>query len=243
VVAVKAERWVLAVAMLLPSAAAVTYFVALGDSAAHDRQRNPLMQAAYAASKLVQFALPVLWLSFADRAALRPRWPSVRGLPTGIVFGLGVAALIFSIYYGWLGKSMVFAGLSDRVQDKMTESGVGTPMRYIVFAASLSAVHSLLEEYYWRWFVYGRLRRHLPPWAAVAGSATAFMAHHVVILSVFFPGWFWQAVVPFSCAIAVGGIVWAWLYERSGSLVGPWVSHLIVDAALMWVGYDLAFRD
>ena len=241
-VAVKGERWVLAVAMVLPSAAAVIYFVVLGAPAADGRQVNPLMQAAYAASKVVQFALPAVWLFFADPTALRPRRPSLRGLPTGIAFGLGVAALIVGMYEGWLGRSAVFAGLADRVRDKMTESGVGTPVRYVVFAGLLSAVHSLLEEYYWRWFVYGRLRLHLPPAPAVSIAGAAFMAHHIVILSVFFPGWFWQAVVPLSLGIAVGGIVWAWLYERSGSLVGPWASHLIVDAALMWVGYDLVFR-
>jgi membrane protease YdiL (CAAX protease family) len=67
------------------------------------------------------------------------------------------------------------------------------------------------------------------------------MGHHVVILGGFFPGHFWEIVLPFSLAIAVGGVVWAWMYERSGSLLGPWLSHLIVDVALMAVGYRLAF--
>jgi hypothetical protein len=29
------------------------------------------------------------------------------------------------------------------------------------------------------------------------------------------------------------------LYRRSGSLYGPWLSHLLVDAAIFWIGYDL----
>jgi membrane protease YdiL (CAAX protease family) len=68
------------------------------------------------------------------------------------------------------------------------------------------------------------------------------MSHHVIVLSVYFPGRFWSAVVPFSLAIALGGAAWAWIYHKSGSLIGPWISHLIVDVAVMAIGYDLAFR-
>ena len=32
------------------------------------------------------------------------------------------------------------------------------PLRvYLLLAVFYSAIHSLLEEYYWRWFVFGRL--------------------------------------------------------------------------------------
>jgi len=37
----------------------------------------------------------------------------------------------------------------------------------------------------------------------------------------------------------VGGTVWAWAYHRSGSLVGPWLSHAAIDAAIFLVGYDM----
>ena len=43
----------------------------------------------------------------------------------------------------------------------------------------------------------------------------------------------------FSLAIAIGGAFWAWLYHRSGSLVGPWLSHLLIDGAIFWIGYEI----
>jgi membrane protease YdiL (CAAX protease family) len=67
------------------------------------------------------------------------------------------------------------------------------------------------------------------------------MAHHVIVLSQFFPGQFLNAVVPFSLCIGGGGLVWSWLYHRTGSIFSPWLSHLFVDAAVMAVGYDLIF--
>jgi membrane protease YdiL (CAAX protease family) len=39
----------------------------------------------------------------------------------------------------------------------------------------------------------------------------------------------------------VGGMVWAWLYWRTGSIYAPWLSHLLIDAAIFTAGYDLLF--
>ena len=70
-------------------------------------------------------------------------------------------------------------------------------------------------------------------------SSLAFTAHHVVILHVYLPGHFFTAVVPFSLGVAVGGAVWAWLYEKSDNLYAPWLSHGLVDVAIFVIGYDL----
>jgi hypothetical protein len=233
---------VLAFALVYPTAIAYVYFVALSPAVVSDPQANPLMQAVYALGKVLQFGLPVWWIAITDRTALRPKWPGPRGVPAGVAFGLSVAVLAFVLYYGWLAGGTLLGDTPARLQSKLTEFGLETPAGYVGLAAFIAVVHSLLEEYYWRWFVYGRLRRHLPQTAALCISGLAFMGHHVLVLAVYFPGRFWIAVVPFSLGVALGGVVWAWLYERSGSLLGPWLSHLIVDAALMAIGYDLLFR-
>ena len=96
-----------------------------------------------------------------------------------------------------------------------------------------------MEEYYWRWFVFGRLRRHLSFGPAAAVSSLAFMSHHVIVLYVYLPGYFWTAVVPLSLCVAVGGVVWAWLFEQTRSIYAAWLSHLLVDAGIFAIGYDL----
>jgi membrane protease YdiL (CAAX protease family) len=238
---VKAERWVLAFAMVLPTAAAAFYFVGLSAESNGERATNPLLQFAYTGSKSLQFAIPIIWLAFADRAALRPPRLPLRGVNVGVLFGLAAAALILALYRFKFAGSPRFEGVGDRIRAKVSEFGAGTPFRFLALAAFLCVIHSLLEEYYWRWFVFGRLRRHIPWGLALVLAGLAFMAHHVVVIWVYFPDQFWSAVLPFSLGVAAGGMVWAWIYERSGSLLGPWLSHLIVDAALMTVGYELMF--
>ena len=86
--------------------------------------------------------------------------------------------------------------------------------------------------------MFRQLRRLTPATVAILVSALGFMCHHVIVLNVFFkeaPALVWLL----SAAVALGGVFWAWLYERTGSLLGPWLSHLLVDAGIFWIGYDL----
>ena len=65
------------------------------------------------------------------------------------------------------------------------------------------------------------------------------MAHHVILLAAYFQ-WTSPSTYWFSLAVATGGVVWAWIYERSQTLWGPWLSHALVDAGIFLIGFDLA---
>jgi membrane protease YdiL (CAAX protease family) len=49
----------------------------------------------------------------------------------------------------------------------------------------------------------------------------------------------WLLSLLLAACVALGGAVWAWMYERRGSLYGPWIGHFLVDAVIMYIGYDL----
>lgn len=229
---------VLIFASLFPLAMAWLYFVALAEGQA---QANLALLAAFSAGKLVQALLPAAYVWWYERERLSPSLPTRHGLVLGGGFGLLVAAAMFGLYLAWLKHSPLVADTPERVLSKLRESGMATPAAFVGMAVFYCLLHSLFEEYYWRWFVYGTMRRHVPVAAANLLSSIGFMLHHVVILGVFFPGRFWLLAVPFSLGVAVGGAVWAWIYERSGSLYAAWLSHALIDAALMAIGYDMVF--
>jgi membrane protease YdiL (CAAX protease family) len=229
-----ADALLVALAMTLPTVMAWLYLLALGGTG----RLNTLQQAGYAAGKILQFSIPILFLLFVAR-----RWPRVMGVSTdGLLLGLGfgvlVAGAIVAAYYA-LRSSSLLAGAGGRVRAKMEEFGVASPAGFLTLALFLCAAHSFLEEYYWRWYVFGRLRTMLPLATAVLVSSVGFMAHHVLILYAYLPDKLLTGVLPASLGVAVGGAVWAWLYDRTGSLVAPWLSHAIVDAALFVVGWDM----
>jgi membrane protease YdiL (CAAX protease family) len=223
-------------AMTFPTLAAWSYFLGLAQTGG---QANVQQQAAYVAGKIIQFSFPLLFLALIERRRPVLTRPHFDGLIPGLVFALVVAALIFGIYFGVLRGSSLLAQTPARIRHKLQEVDMATPARYVLLAAFLVAAHSLLEEYYWRWFVFGRLRQLTSRMPAIVLSSLAFMAHHVILLYVFLPGKFLVAALPGSLAVAVGGAVWAWLYERSGSLWSPWISHLLIDAAIFVIGWDL----
>jgi len=217
-------------AMVFPSLATWLYFVAL---AGHES-----MQLVYSAVKILQFAFPLLWI-----AGFHKRWPKLdapraRGLVEGLAFGLVVAASMLLLYQWFSLNSSVFASGVEQVRAKVTEMGINTPWRFAGLALFYSLLHSLLEEYYWRWYVFGELRRWTGDWIAIGLSSLGFMAHHVIVLGIYF-GDAWWLTAMLSLSVAIGGAVWAWLYRRSGNLAGPWLSHALVDAAIMLIGYQM----
>ena len=132
-----------------------------------------------------------------------------------------------------------FAAAGKTMLEKLSGIGVTSAPIYAAVAIFYSLLHSLLEEYYWRWFLFGRLRDHLSFPAACTLSSLGFMAHHVVVLGTFMHERFWRLAVPCSLGVAVGGLAWAWIYHRSGSLAAAWLSHALTDLAIMAIGYDV----
>jgi membrane protease YdiL (CAAX protease family) len=253
---VKREWAALSFAALFPTLIAWLYFVVLAaprpvapSQTPSLTPPNPVAQVAYAAGKVFQFGFPLLYLACFHQGRGGPAHARQRpeigrhltSIALGTGFGLLVGAAILLLYFTTLHGWLMQIGTATMVRAKVEEFGAAAPARFILLSLFLAGAHSLLEEYYWRWFVFGRLRDLLTPtWAAVL-SSLAFMAHHVVILNQFFPGQFWNAAAPFSVCIAAGGLVWAWLFQRSGTIAAPWLSHVIIDAAIMAVGYDLIF--
>lgn len=226
-------------AMLLPTVGALFYFVILGES--------PAAKIAYGITKLFTLAWPLLvYFLLEKRMATDISLGSIKAyentspwkkhlasLPLGLLTGLLIVGIMFTCYkYTPLGDYVRQCG--ELVREK-TES-LGLVEHFWIMAIFISLAHSLLEEYYWRWFIYGRLRHLCPP--AIAGilASAAFAGHHYIVLSVWFPLWL---TILLGTAVGIGGGLWCWMYQRQKSLLGIWLSHALVDAGIMIIGHEL----
>jgi hypothetical protein len=227
----RADLAAIAVSLVLPTLVTWLYFEAF----AH---RPLLAKLSFGIGKTLQFGLPLVWVLWVQRQPPALTRPKAFGLLAGLAFGLAVAAAMLVLYYQMLGPRGFFTGPADEVRQKVSEFGIKTTAAFAAMGLFYSLVHSLLEEYYWRWFVFGQLRRAWPLAPAIALSSVAFASHHVIVLARYF-GWSSPATWLFVAGVAIGGAAWAWVYDRSQSLAGPWLSHLIVDAAIFWIGYEL----
>ena len=156
----------------------------------------------------------------------------------GAIFGLIIGLAMFAIYFAYAIPSGLFADPIAAVRAKIQSFGVSSPPTFLLLALFYSAIHSLLEEYYWRWFTFNQLTRHCRLPTAIAISSIGFAAHHVLVLQLYF-GWLSPLTWLLSLAIVIGGAFWAWLSHRSNSLVAPWLSHALIDAAIFAIGYTM----
>lgn len=224
---------VLGFALVFPTLMTWAYFILLADG-------DPtIQQTAYSVGKVVQFGLPVCWVLWILRTKIQVGRPGP-GLPLAALFGLVVGGSIYALYHLWLVPSGSLEGTVSEVREKVEGIGIDSKFKFAVMGIGYSLFHSFLEEYYWRWFVFKNLRRRTSLAIAVTVSSLGFMAHHVIVLGTYF-GWDSPLSYLTSIGVAVGGAVWALLYNRTGSLYGPWLSHCLVDAAIFLVGFEMMY--
>lgn len=217
-------------AALLPVAASMFYFVFFSS--------HPWAPVLYGATKVFTLLWPLLALGFVLRESLPEiRWnprEHLRAMPLGALAGLLVAGMMAGLMATPAGGIVLESTGAIRAKAQQ----LGILEHYAAFAVFLSLVNSAVEEYYWRWFVYGQLRRILPGWRAHALAGAAFAAHHVVVATQFFPlGW----GLCFGAAVGLGGAIMSMLYERQRTLAGAWACHLVADLSIMGIGYGLLF--
>ncbi len=188
----------------------------------------------YSCTKILLIAWPSAWLLAAKKHLPKMfgrEWR--RSILAGIISGIIIVGIGISIY---LSLTDYLSGFADNIYEKIIDFKIEN--YYIPFALFVSIIHSFIEEYYWRWFVFSGLMLKLKKNAAILISSAAFGIHHYIILSQFFD-------LPFALfgtfAVFVGGVIWCNIYKKTGNLLGAWISHFCADAIVMTLGYFIVF--
>ncbi len=200
---------------------------------------NSSRQVFILIGKLVQFGFPVVLLKWRVREL---RWKKTKrnwGIQVGITFGLIVAILFVGAYYLLLSHLPILQGITEKLYGFFEESHLASPIGFLTLALFTAVVHSFLEEFYWRWFTLGALRRVSSPAIAIGLSTLFFTSYHIYLLNFYIQGAFFSVVLPLAICVGIGGGFWGWLYHKTSSLMAVWLSHLLVDLALIFVEYQM----
>lgn len=204
---------------------ALFYFVIYEDSNA--------AQIIYSGTKLLLVLWPFFWLRSIKKTFPSPAPGHVRSAVLGTGLGILLAGFILAIFFIF---EDFFASFASQISQKAESLGV--VKHYLLFGIFLSLLHSLIEEYYWRWFILSGLLLKLQKVPAMIIGSAAFASHHAIVTYQF-------SSLPIALFGAAGvfaiGYAWSHLYLKTKSLIGPWISHIFADAAIMLIGYLLIF--
>ncbi len=220
-------------ALFVPFIGSLVYFVLLAG--------NSLSMLLYGATKVFTIVWPVIAVYVIQKQGFprgRIDWEKhVKSLPLGLLTGGVIGGAIVGLYFfSPLGEYA--AGHSGSLHAKLVDMGVSEKANYIWFCLFLAGIHSLIEEFYWRWFVFGQLSRVASRKVSYFASNLGFAGHHYVVLGCYFSA---MGAFVFGTGVGVGGAIWCWMYRRQKTLAGCWLSHALVDAAIFVVGYHLVF--
>ncbi len=185
------------------------------------------------------FALPLASLPLLALARQHLLQPAELGFRTGfglwpesgrwVPVGLAMAAIFGAGLWGQWGLELgaQAGGISIHWTEWFDEDLVwGSAPVVGVSLVGYVVVAPLFEEIVFRGLLYGTLRRRYRwEWAALLSAALFALAHGY--------GWFGFASVFWS------GLLWAWVYEKTGSLLPGMLAHalnnLMVCFSLMWL--------
>ena len=196
-------------------------------------------KAAFAAAKVTLMLIPLVWLLRVERRRPAiPRW-SHRGMLAAHLTGI-LIFIIIALGYALVGRHWIDA---DAMRAQVESNGLATPLLFLLGALYWCTINSMLEEYFWRWFIGERLRDILPRSAAgdlasALLSALLFTLHHIVAMSMLVDA---RTTAAASAGVFVGGFIWSLLYLRHRNIYAGWVSHVYADIIIFYLGYRIIF--
>ena len=125
-----------------------------------------------------------------------------------------------------------FSGIAE----KLTQNAGVTADNFLFVSLYISFVNSLLEEFFFRGFVFTNLKQLRSGRFAYLFSSILFAAYHVAMMTD------WFEPVAFAVVMAglfAGGIIFDFLNEKSGTVYPSWFVHMFANFAINTVGFIL----
>jgi membrane protease YdiL (CAAX protease family) len=152
---------------------------------------------------------------------------SFRRFKKKVILMLGIGIIIAAIYVA------AFFLLKGHLDLQLIAAELGAfasiNLNNIIFIGiSIIIVDSLLEEFFWRGFMFDRMRKLMKPWIAYLITGIAFSFHHIM----FYHGWFnLTFFIIATFGLAAYAMIMNYIFQRYKDLLSCWVVHAFADIA------------
>ncbi len=154
-----------------------------------------------------------------------------KGFFLALGLGLGIYVLILGGYF-LLRNVFDFS----QIAGSLTENAGVTKENFLFVSLYISFVNSLLEEFFFRGFLFRNMKELSGSRAAYSVSALLFAAYHIAMML----GWFGLGLNALVLlGLTVGGLIFNWLNEKLGCIYGSWLTHMFANFAINTIGFLL----
>ncbi len=183
------------------------------------------------AIKILLFLIvPIIYTLYDKNIKLKDSFKikSKKSLIYSLAVGIGVYVFILAAYF--ILKN--FIDLSNIIEMLQKNASVDKE-NFLWIALYISFVNSMLEEFFFRGFIFINLNRISGRKFAYIVSAFLFTLYHIAIMG----NWF--SPILFALAMAglfVGAIIFNYLNEKGGNIYNSWIVHMMANLSINTVG-------
>lgn len=154
-----------------------------------------------------------------------------KGLAVAFALGVGLFGLILGGYF----LLSPFFDFSNIASSLTASTGVDGD-NFLFVALYISFINSLLEEFFFRGFVFTNLKRSANRTTAYLFSSLLFSLYHTAMMI----GWFSLPLfLLILTGLAVGGAIFNFLNEKYNTVFVSWIVHMFTNFAINTIGFIL----
>jgi len=159
----------------------------------------------------------------------------LRFQPKGFLAALVLGGCVYGVILGSYFIVRPFFDFSS-IADSLTKNAGVTADNFLYVSLYISFANSMLEEFFFRGFLFMNLKKHHSRKLAYWFSAAAFALYHVAMMS----GWFSPILFALvMVGLIVGGMLFNLLNERMGTVYCSWLVHMCANFAINTIGFLL----
>lgn len=195
-----------------------------------------VIQPGYAVKSAIKISLFLLVPFLVTRVNRSIRFSQLfrfqrRAIVPAAGLGIAIYALILGGYF-LLRNVIDFSGIAGTLS---ANAGVNKN-NFLFISLYISFINSLLEEFFFRGFLFSNLKQAATRRFAYTFSSLMFALYHVAMMI----GWFHPAILLLLIAgLIAGGMIFNFLNEKQENIYISWLVHMFANFAINTVGFIL----
>ncbi|MGL5352551.1 MAG: CPBP family intramembrane glutamic endopeptidase, partial [Clostridium sp.] len=141
----------------------------------------------------------------------------------------------FGVYFFIIGAFLItrnFIDLSE-ISNSLNDGLNVSKNNFIYVAIYISFINSLLEEFFFRGFIFLSLKKYSSRTFSYLFSAFAFSLYHVAIIINWFNIFIFLLIL---FGLVVAGLLFNWLNEKNENIYNSWLVHMFANFAINTIG-------